>query len=42
MMRPKVLLLDEPTAALDVASVAAVESLIKAHADRSRCVVDHA
>jgi UDP-glucose/iron transport system ATP-binding protein len=30
MMRPKVLLLDEPTAALDVASVAAVESLIKA------------
>ena len=29
-MRPKVLLLDEPTAALDVASVAAVESLIKA------------
>jgi len=31
MMRPKVLLLDEPTAALDVASVAAVESLIKAH-----------
>src|SRR5437773_5725605 len=29
MMRPKVLLLDEPTAALDVASVAAVESLIK-------------
>jgi len=28
-MRPKVLLLDEPTAALDVASVAAVESLIK-------------
>ena len=30
MMRPKVLLLDEPTAALDVASVAAVESLINA------------
>ena len=30
MMRPKVLLLDEPTAALDVASVAAVESLITA------------
>jgi len=30
MMRPKVLLLDEPTAALDAASVAAVESLIKA------------
>jgi putative ABC transport system ATP-binding protein len=30
MMWPKVLLLDEPTAALDVASVAAVESLIKA------------
>jgi phosphate-transporting ATPase len=30
MLRPKVLLLDEPTAALDVASVAAVESLIKA------------
>ena len=29
-MRPKVLLLDEPTAALDVASVAAVELLIKA------------
>jgi phosphate-transporting ATPase len=30
MIRPKVLLLDEPTAALDVTSVAAVESLIKA------------
>ena len=30
MMRPKVLLLDEPTAALDVASVAAVEALINA------------
>src|SRR5947208_6393530 len=30
MMRPGVLLLDEPTAALDSASVAAVESLIKA------------
>ena len=30
MMRPKVLLLDEPTAALDAASVAAVESLIAA------------
>jgi putative ABC transport system ATP-binding protein len=30
MIRPKVLLLDEPTAALDVASVAAVESLINA------------
>ena len=30
MMRPKVLLLDEPTAALDLASVAAVESLINA------------
>ena len=30
MMRPRVLLLDEPTAALDVASVAAVESLITA------------
>ena len=30
MMRPGVLLLDEPTAALDIASVAAVESLIKA------------
>jgi phosphate-transporting ATPase len=31
IMRPRVLLLDEPTAALDVASVAAVESLITAH-----------
>jgi putative ABC transport system ATP-binding protein len=30
MVRPKVLLLDEPTAALDAAAVAAVESLIKA------------
>jgi putative ABC transport system ATP-binding protein len=30
MMRPKVLLLDEPTAALDVGSVAAVEALISA------------
>ncbi len=30
IVRPKVLLLDEPTAALDVASVAAAESLIKA------------
>ena len=30
MMRPKVLLLDEPTAALDAASVAAVEALINA------------
>ncbi len=29
MLRPRVLLLDEPTAALDVASVTAVESLIK-------------
>jgi ABC-type sulfate/molybdate transport systems ATPase subunit len=29
MVRPKVLLLDEPTAALDAASVTAVESLIK-------------
>ena len=28
IIRPKVLLLDEPTAALDAASVAAVESLI--------------
>jgi phosphate-transporting ATPase len=30
LMRPKVLLLDEPTAALDTASVAAVEVLIRA------------
>jgi putative ABC transport system ATP-binding protein len=30
MMRPRVLLLDEPTAALDVASAAAVEALMKA------------
>ena len=29
MVRPRVLLLDEPTAALDAASVASVESLIK-------------
>jgi phosphate-transporting ATPase len=29
MMRPKALLLDEPTAALDAASVAAVEALIR-------------
>ena len=35
MMRLRVLLLDEPTAALDVASVAAV----RAHAERSRGVV---
>ena len=33
IIRPKVLLLDEPTAALDAASVAAVESLL---ADRIR------
>jgi phosphate-transporting ATPase len=31
MVQPKVLLLDEPTAALDAASVAAVESLIATH-----------
>ncbi len=30
IMRPRVLLLDEPTAALDIASVAAVEALINA------------
>jgi putative ABC transport system ATP-binding protein len=39
MMRPKVLLLDEPTAALDVASVAAVESLIKARTQMGLAVL---
>src|SRR5271163_3812557 len=39
MMRPKVLLLDEPTAALDVASVAAVESLIKARTQTGLAVL---
>src|SRR5437762_2775167 len=39
MMQPKVLLLDEPTAALDVASVAAVESLIKARMRRGLAVL---
>ena len=42
IMRPRVLLLDEPTAALDVASVAAVEFADHcAPADRSRSVVGH-
>jgi ABC-type phosphate transport system ATPase subunit len=39
-MRPKVLLLDEPTAALDVASVAAVEALINAR--MRTCAVGYA
>jgi len=39
MMRPKVLLLDEPTAALDAASVAAVEALINARLRRGLAVL---
>jgi putative ABC transport system ATP-binding protein len=39
MMRPKVLLLDEPTAALDAASVAAVESLINARLRKGLAVL---
>jgi putative ABC transport system ATP-binding protein len=39
MRRPKVLLLDEPTAALDVASVTAVESLIKTRIEAGLAVL---
>jgi putative ABC transport system ATP-binding protein len=39
MMQPKVLLLDEPTAALDLASVAVVESLIKARTQTGLAVL---
>src|ERR1700732_470959 len=39
MMQPKVLLLDEPTTALDLASVAAVESLIKARTQTGLAVL---
>ena len=39
MVRPRVLLLDEPTAALDAVSVAAVESLIKARIEAGLAVL---
>jgi putative ABC transport system ATP-binding protein len=39
MVRPRVLLLDEPTAALDAGSVTAVESLIKTHIEAGLAVL---
>jgi putative ABC transport system ATP-binding protein len=39
LVHPRVLLLDEPTAALDVASVAAVESLISTHRKAGLAVI---
>jgi putative ABC transport system ATP-binding protein len=36
---PEVLLLDEPTAALDAASAKAIEDAVRDHVERGRCVV---